>query len=187
MPTEEPLVTVATFGVVGEAEAARLMLEAEGIECFLADAETVNMLWFASNAIGGVKLQVPASEATRAEQLLARHQPARKRNVDDYGLERPRRGTAPSAATTGGGEESDAVALTADALVSRAWRASILGLVLCPPLLHIYSLWLLAQAMSQEKPVSAEYHGRWLASLVIDMAAIIGMASLWPMWNLLMR
>ena len=44
----------------------------------------------------------------------------------------------------------------ADRTVDRAWRATIFGLIFFPPLLHIYSLWLVGQLMSSESPLSAE-------------------------------
>ena len=64
----QALITVANYQFLPEAEAARMHLETEGIPTFLADAETVNMDWFLGNAIGYIKLQVPA---TRAEEALA--------------------------------------------------------------------------------------------------------------------
>jgi hypothetical protein len=75
----------------------------------------------------------------------------------------------------------------ADALVSQAWRASIIGLVLCPPVLHLWSLWLLAQAMIQEVPVSEAYRTRMTGAFIIDLAALLLIGSLIPMWNLLVR
>jgi hypothetical protein len=64
------LVTVATYRILPEAEAARIHLEAEGLTPSLADAETVAMDWFLANAVGNIKLQVPASQADAAATLL---------------------------------------------------------------------------------------------------------------------
>ncbi len=68
--TEERLVTVTSCSLPTEALALRLKLEDAGIPVFLADEYTVVMDWLLSNAIGGIKVQVPESQALRACQLL---------------------------------------------------------------------------------------------------------------------
>ena len=67
---EEQLVTVETYQFLPQAQAAKLQLEGNGITVFLADAETVNMDWLLGNAIGNIKLQVPAEQANQALTLL---------------------------------------------------------------------------------------------------------------------
>jgi uncharacterized paraquat-inducible protein A len=69
-PMSAELVTVATYRFLPEAEAARIHLEAEGLTTFLADAEMVAMDWFLANAVGNIKLQVPAPQADAAATLL---------------------------------------------------------------------------------------------------------------------
>ena len=66
----DELVVVAHYPFRTAAEAARLRLEAEGIPAFLSDAETVNMNWFLANALGWIKVLVPAAEAERAAAIL---------------------------------------------------------------------------------------------------------------------
>lgn len=65
------LATVASFSFAHEAHIARAKLESEGIPAVLADEHTVNMQWLYSNALGGVKVQVPPSCAQRAIEILA--------------------------------------------------------------------------------------------------------------------
>jgi hypothetical protein len=67
----EKLVTVARFTFPHQAHAAKVSLEAEGIPVFLADELTVTMDWFLSNAVGGIKVQVPEEAAERAQEILA--------------------------------------------------------------------------------------------------------------------
>jgi hypothetical protein len=67
---EDQLVTVETYQFLPQAQAAKLQLEGSGITVFLADAETVNMDWLLGNAIGNIKLQVPAEQADQALTLL---------------------------------------------------------------------------------------------------------------------
>ncbi len=64
------LVTVATFSFPHEAHFAKMRLDAEGIPAFIADEHTINMQWLYSNAMGGVRLQVPAQFADDALRLL---------------------------------------------------------------------------------------------------------------------
>ncbi len=71
MTGDEP-VTVAHYPFRTAAEAARLNLEAEGMPAFLSDAETVDMDWLLGNALGWIKLQVPAADAERAAAILRR-------------------------------------------------------------------------------------------------------------------
>ncbi len=67
----EEFVTVATVWKPAQAHILRSRLEAEGIHVFLADEETITMDWLLSNAIDGVKVQVPSKDVERARQVLA--------------------------------------------------------------------------------------------------------------------
>ncbi|MBM3992973.1 MAG: hypothetical protein FJ303_02285 [Planctomycetes bacterium] len=72
---EEELVTIARFELANEAELAKLHLEEAGIRACLTDAETVNMDWLLGAAVGYIKVQVAASQAEEATQVLADHAP----------------------------------------------------------------------------------------------------------------
>ena len=63
--------TVASFSFPHEAHLAQSRLEAEGIPVFIADEHTINMQWLYSNALGGVKVQVPAQFHDQAKEILA--------------------------------------------------------------------------------------------------------------------
>jgi len=63
-------ITVATFSQGVDAHLARTRLEAEGIHCIVSDEFLVRVNWLLSNAVGGVKLMVPAWEAERAREIL---------------------------------------------------------------------------------------------------------------------
>ncbi len=65
------LVTIASFSFPHEAHIARAKLDSEGIPAVLADEFTISMQWLYSNALGGVKVQVPPSCAQRALEILA--------------------------------------------------------------------------------------------------------------------
>jgi hypothetical protein len=64
------LVTIARFRDLPEAELARGKLEADGIPAFLADQYLVGLVWSYSNAVGGVRLQVPLECAEEARDIL---------------------------------------------------------------------------------------------------------------------
>lgn len=64
------LVVVGAFTSVHQAELARSVLEAAGIETILADDHIVSMHWMYSNAIGGVKVLVPEERFDEARNLL---------------------------------------------------------------------------------------------------------------------
>ncbi len=65
-------VTVATFDFLPDAEIARGRLQAEGIDCALADEHLVQTDWLYSIAVGGIKVQVAPEDAERALAVLAR-------------------------------------------------------------------------------------------------------------------
>jgi hypothetical protein len=53
-----------------EALLAKSVLDSGGIECFLADENTIRMDWLWSNAMGGIRLCVKDVDADAAGQLL---------------------------------------------------------------------------------------------------------------------
>lgn len=65
------LVTIASFSFPHEAHLAKAQLDAAGIPGFIADEHTINMQWLYSDAMGGVRLQVPAEFAEEAKALLS--------------------------------------------------------------------------------------------------------------------
>lgn len=70
------MVTVGVYRDLPEAIVARSALEAEDIECFLANENIVRMDWMISNMIGGMRLQVDARDEERARAILAEPIPA---------------------------------------------------------------------------------------------------------------
>jgi putative signal transducing protein len=78
--SEEPefrdLVTVRSFWGLSEAELAKGLLDAAGIESFLFDDNMVRMNWFNANALGGVKLRVDAENVQAADEILQEQESA---------------------------------------------------------------------------------------------------------------
>ena len=67
---EQELITVANFSHPTEADPVVAWLESEGIECFVTNEHTVTMNWLYSNAIGGVGVQVKATDVEQANEIL---------------------------------------------------------------------------------------------------------------------
>lgn len=65
------MVTIATYDFWPNAEIARGRLQAEGIDAVLADQHLVQTDWLYSIAVGGIKLQVAASDVENALNILA--------------------------------------------------------------------------------------------------------------------
>lgn len=64
------LVTVGSFRDLPNADLARALLVSSGIPAWIQDDNLVRMDWFYSNAIGGIRLQVDASDADAARAIL---------------------------------------------------------------------------------------------------------------------
>lgn len=69
-PDHPPLITIARFRDLPQALMAKGALDSAGIESFLADTNFVRMDWFASNAVGGMRLQVREEDAKDAAEIL---------------------------------------------------------------------------------------------------------------------
>jgi hypothetical protein len=63
-------VTIARYDTMPEAHIALGRLQAEGIECWLADEHLVQTDWLYSIAVGGIKLQVEEHDSARARAVL---------------------------------------------------------------------------------------------------------------------
>lgn len=65
------MITFATFSKPEEAHMLRLRLEAGGVDAVLLDENMVQMDWFFSNAIGGVRVGIAEDDLERAREILA--------------------------------------------------------------------------------------------------------------------
>jgi hypothetical protein len=178
MDAAEPFVTIASFTTAAEAEVARVSLENLGIPCVLADAETVSMMWLWSNSVGGVKLLVAESNAARAAKLLHR----RHCRADDYGLEPvANREVANSDEEdeTPWDEEPEVEVSEADRTVHRALLAAVFGLVACPPLFHLWSLWLILELFMSGDSISATKRGLLWIAMLLDIASLVAFPALY--------
>ena len=75
-PDHPDLTTVARFRDLEQGMMARGILQSAGIDCFLADENTVRMDWFWSNMIGNMRLVVREQDRPAALEILAQPIPA---------------------------------------------------------------------------------------------------------------
>ncbi|MFD2586557.1 DUF2007 domain-containing protein [Croceitalea marina] len=76
------LVTLGSFEFLADVQIIKGKLESEGITVTLKDENTVGVEPFASNAIGGIKLQVYAVDKEKAQDI---YNELRKYAVDENG------------------------------------------------------------------------------------------------------
>lgn len=65
------LVQVASYSKPDDAYLAASFLEGNGLSPNIRDGHTIGVDWFYSQAVGGVKLEVPEDEYEKAVELLA--------------------------------------------------------------------------------------------------------------------
>jgi hypothetical protein len=165
------LVTVGTFDMPTEAHLAKGLLEANGLETFLADELTVGVAWHLSNALGGIKLQVPETDVERATGILAAREDA-SLDAEEGIAELPEIEES----------EGDPPSSASDKAVDRALRAALLGLILFPFFpLYFYSLWLLGRLLFSSEKVSHHKRRRMRLALLLNlpMLVFLGVAVLW--------
>lgn len=64
------LITIATSYDIVEAEFLRNHLDDQGFRVFLADDKIIGVYGLLANAVGGIKIKVPAEEAEAAREFV---------------------------------------------------------------------------------------------------------------------
>lgn len=171
---EPDFVLLDSFPTPHQAHLAANALRAVNIPVKIVDESTVSVLPHLELALGGVKLYVPESDVDDAERILRgdadlADQPYREPAGDELveELDEPIESL----------EAQASHALDED--VSRAFRASIVGLILCPFLLHLYSASLLVQLPAQGAGLSPRARRRariaWGINAVVIVLGLIGL------------
>src|SRR5262249_31093040 len=140
MPAD--LRTAARFADLIEAELARGRLNDEGLNAFIANDLSANVMGLGYTT-GGIELLVPADEFDRARDVLAdfaKEVEAKKQPPPPHAITAQPR--LPETDETP--DEFAARPNFAEDLVVRAYRASILGyFLICWPVVHLYALLML--------------------------------------------
>jgi len=89
-PNFRELVTIRSYRDLSEAIVARGVIESAGIFCFLRDENLVRLDWQVSNFIGGIRLQVAASDVEAGQALLSQPVPNEFFIPDQQGFSQPR-------------------------------------------------------------------------------------------------
>jgi len=84
------LITIRRYRDLSEAIVARAVIESAGIFCFLKDENLVRLDWQVSNFIGGIRLQVDATDVEAAEAILSQPIPSEFSIPDQAGFQQPR-------------------------------------------------------------------------------------------------
>lgn len=163
----DKLVTIGTFYTVVEATFALNQLEAEGVKAVLADTASVEVMWYLTEAIGGIKLQVMEEDADRAISILDSHD----RELVDEGEQRP--GGAVDADFDPEPDETweNVYESETDETVDRALRAARLGLIFLP--LQVYSIWLLIGILLDRERLSPANRRGVRTAVILDMLVIV--------------
>lgn len=123
------LVELARFPSSAEASIVRSRLDAEGIRAELDGEAAASWLWHLGSAIGGVRVLINEDDADRALEILRSDTSIDESQDIDFG---DKSADVP---------DREASELPIDLM--RAWRASLIGFFLLPPVLNLYSTWLL--------------------------------------------
>ena len=166
---DEDFVLLDSFPTPHEAHLAANALRAVEIPVKIVDESAVSVMPHLELALGGVKIFVREQDVEDAARILRgdadlAEQPYREPAEDDALAER-----APDDLTEYDPPNPD------EDKVSRAFRASIIGLFLCPVVLQAYSVVLLAGVSRDGLSAGAIGRARiaWAINLVVLAAALV--------------
>jgi len=176
-------VTVRAFNSPVEADLARSVLSGSEVPSRLVDEATMGIVPHMNIALGGVKLAVRPADLARAEQLLdmaateggstALADEALEREAMEAGSSRPADAVEKE-------EPEEAPLGRCEAAAKRAFNVAVVGLILLPVVLHLYSLLILwgISPRRGEAPLSRQGRRRAIGALVIDVLVLGTVAAL---------
>ena len=164
-------VLLDSFPTPHAAHLAANALRAVNIEVRIANESAVSALPHLETALGGVKLYVREADYDDAARIL---------HGDADLVEQPYREHADSLAPPDDESDDDSALAQPtgyDDMATRAFRASVVGLFLCPLVLHAYSLSLLLR-LPGSKGISKQALQRarvaWVINGVVALLALLG-------------
>jgi len=123
------LIEIARFHSATEAAIARNGLEDAGIPACLDGEAMAGWFWHFGSAIGGVKLLVNREDEERASVILSSPSAIEDDDSIDLGDD--------------SAEDADEYEQELSPELTRAFRASIMGVLVLPPILNVYSMYLI--------------------------------------------
>lgn len=162
------LVEIARFPTSFEASIARNALESEDI-CACLDGEAMaSWFWYLGSAVGGVRLLVNSNDAERAHMILSNTSNRQSENDSPVELSSTDKDFTSL-------DERNTAELPLELI--HAWRASIIGLLLLPPLLNLYSFWLICRhrllSASRNHPVNWRAPAAFCVNLVMFALVVL--------------
>jgi hypothetical protein len=106
-------------------------------------------------AVGFIKVQVRAADLARAAEVLADRGPAAHDEPSDDG-----------------DDDEEPPETEGERLVRYAYRAAVMGILACPPTLHLYSLYLLLRVAVRHGKLPPAANRRFYAAFLIDLAVL---------------
>jgi hypothetical protein len=169
----DELITVGNYWSSMDAHLARIQLENAGIRAVLTDEHTTTLNWDLSNAIRGIKLQVLARDAERADQILSAGEA--KEPVDPEilaGFDEPEATEPPSAMEEEERPDEPEVALNPrEELADRVYRGAIFGMLLIP--LQFWVFPLLIRLFLKDDPLRPEMKQKARIAAAINFVMLI--------------
>jgi hypothetical protein len=129
----DELVEVGRFASAEEAAVAQGVLDAAGIRTSLEGEAMAGWFWHLGEAISGVRLVVLADDVEQAREIMA----------SLAGLQSGGKSELEEMFPDSRDDDLELPDLDHATELTRAWRASVIGIALLPPLLNLYSMWIL--------------------------------------------
>jgi hypothetical protein len=162
--------TVRNYLSPDEAQLARTQLEGAGIDAEVRGDPASRALPFLG-AAEGVALQVEEVDYERAVEMLGQPSTLAEGELAAHPELAPE-SNVPSAIARG--EATELAPIAGKDAASRAFRTAIIGVFLCPGILHLYSAWLLRLSFRDWAKLDASAKRSATAAAIVDALAIIG-------------
>ena len=153
------LIEVARFQSAADAALARNTLESADIAARLDGEAMAGWFWHFGSSIGGVRVLVSDEDAERASAVLSADVAIDDEVAIDFGDESP---------------DDTAEDSETPPELTRAFRASILGMFLLPPLLNLYSTYLIIRHRLLRPPL----HWKLVTALLANSGVFLFIATI---------
>lgn len=167
--------TIATFWNPNEAQLAKALIEADGVQVVLMGYEAISSDWLLSNAIGGVQLQVPQDQVEKAIAILEDSGPFGRRSlIADSGdsVDHIDSGDHKDGEEVDASDDDSRKLTGKEECIERMSKTSILSWIFFP--LSLYALWLFLGVLTQPDPVGKKYARKvWMAVLIVLLPLLL--------------
>jgi hypothetical protein len=180
MPKE--FIVVGTYDTALQANAFRASLEGHGIPAFLENERAVETQWLWSNAVGGVRLLVPAADCERALAILAAARDDLQKSPidededddlnDDYTDEGDEDAIEGEEYAAQPHDETYAELSQRERDAFQALKLAVIGLMLCP--LQLFVPYYVVRALAGSTPMRGRYYFCLAGAVLIQLPFLVG-------------